>query len=405
MIAAYGAAILFDIIREKKSTITKAVIQENRIHDYYWSSLDLRNGRISIVLPLARDDDPAELAARVLASVEHSTALIQNDPTGSVTTVTLSISVGVTVTSDSTMAAKEIESWGEAALEIARRTGSGQISVIDLDADSKYDFENDMDTTSWVRQAVREERHSVVYEPIVCTKGGHIEYYECLSRIYDDRRQCIVEPADFIPALERIGAISFLDFRMLEFALNALKQDPHITLGVNVSGLSVGSRISTSSMLRILNEHSGVASRLIIEITETVPFLDFEEVAQFVRTIKSIGCRVALDDFGVGFTSVKHLHDLALDIVKVDRAYVPVNIDDTAKLDVLGQIISLIHGAGAGACVEGIESGDQMRAVLSAGADYIQGYYFGLSAFAEPWTEGESESPLLIGLEATVGKK
>jgi EAL domain-containing protein (putative c-di-GMP-specific phosphodiesterase class I) len=172
-----------------------------------------------------------------------------------------------------------------------------------------------------VQAALRENRLLFAFQPVVCATTGEIDYFECLLRMRDEGGT-IIGVGEFITTIEQLGLIGFIDRYVLEQAVQELASHPGIKLGLNVSSLTACDKSWLQSLISLLRNRPDIARRLVVEITETAALYDIDESARFVDTLRHAGCRVALDDFGAGHTSLRHLQILAIDTVKIDGAFV-----------------------------------------------------------------------------------
>jgi hypothetical protein len=132
----------------------------------------------------------------------------------------------------------------------------------------------------------------------------------------------IVSAAAFVPGIEQLGFIRLIDRFVLERAVSEVSQHPDCSLAFNISGLTATDHTWLRLLVSLLRDRPDVARQLIIEITETAALHDIAESARFVGTLRELGCRVALDDFGAGFTSFRYMQALDVDIVKIDGSFV-----------------------------------------------------------------------------------
>ena len=156
---------------------------------------------------------------------------------------------------------------------------------------------------------------------MVSSATGEVDYYECLLRMIDEDGR-IVAAGAFVAAIEQMGFIRLIDRYVLETAVEEIASHPGFCLGFNISGLTATDRAWLRAVTAMLKDKPEIASRLLVEITETAALHDIEESARFVATLRDLGCRIALDDFGAGFTSLRHLQALAVDTVKIDGSFV-----------------------------------------------------------------------------------
>jgi EAL domain-containing protein (putative c-di-GMP-specific phosphodiesterase class I) len=185
-----------------------------------------------------------------------------------------------------------------------------------------------------------------------------------------------MSPAEFIPDLERSGQIRPFDFQVFQRAMALLDEHPDVELGVNVSALSaVGDSLWDAAFLS-LSDRPDVARRLVVEITETAP-VDPEGARAFARRLQQVGCRVAVDDFGAGYslqaaTAMEHI-----DIVKIDASFIGrIGRSESASCQ-FDAIVALASKFSDCIIVEGVENEGDLPLVRGAGIEWVQGYYFG----------------------------
>src|SRR5271169_2813219 len=172
-----------------------------------------------------------------------------------------------------------------------------------------------------VEAALREDRLLFAFQPVVCAATGKVDYFECLLRMRDEEGS-IVAGAEFITIIEELGLIGLIDRYALVKTVQELAANPELRLGFNISGLTACDRPWLQALTALLRHRSAIARRLVIEITETAALGDLKESARFVDALRHVGCRVALDDFGAGHTSLRHLQTLAVDTVKIDGSFI-----------------------------------------------------------------------------------
>jgi len=140
-----------------------------------------------------------------------------------------------------------------------------------------------------------------------------------------------------------------------------------------------------------------IAERLIVEITETAGLEDVEACSHFVSTLRDLGCQIALDDFGAGYTSFRHLKQLAVNMIKIDGAFVRnigENPDNLAFVRTLIDLARTFNLQTVAECVETLEEAETMR---NEGVDFLQGYAFGAPQMIAPWHSPgatEKQSPV-----------
>jgi EAL domain-containing protein (putative c-di-GMP-specific phosphodiesterase class I) len=239
-------------------------------------------------------------------------------------------------------------------------------------------------TGAILKAALREDRLFFAFQPVVCATTGAIDYFECLLRMRDEAGD-IVAGADFITNIEHLGLIGLIDRFVLENAVNELGTHPGVRLGFNVSGLTACDRPWLRSLISRLRNRPDLARRLVVEITETAALYDVEESARFVDALRQTGCRVALDDFGAGHTSLRHLQSLAVDMVKIDGSFVQNLANSPQNRVFLRHLLSLTKGFGLSTVAECVESAEDATLLRAEGIGYLQGYHFGVPTAERLW--------------------
>ena len=238
-----------------------------------------------------------------------------------------------------------------------------------------------------IERALRQGRLLFAFQPVICVATGEIDYFECLLRLREEDG-AIRAGGEFIAALEAQGTIGMIDRYVFEMALGELARHPRIKLGFNISGLTTCDRIWLRHLVSVLRQLPEMAPRLVVEITETAALGDLEESARFVDTVRAVGCRVALDDFGAGHTTLRHLDHLAIDRVKLDISLVRFVETSPAHRGVLRHLVGLAKSIGFGLVAEGVESAREAALLRAEGVGYLQGYHFGRPTVERVWLAG-----------------
>ncbi len=152
-------------------------------------------------------------------------------------------------------------------------------------------------------------------------RAARSSFHECLLRI---RRAdgTLIPALDIVPVAERLGLVRLLDQRVLELAIEEMVAHPDLQASLNVSASSTMDPDWWSRLEALLHLHEHVAERLIVEITETAAIHDIDNARGFVARVKDLGARIAIDDFGAGYTSFRNLRKLGVDMIKIDGAFV-----------------------------------------------------------------------------------
>lgn len=233
-----------------------------------------------------------------------------------------------------------------------------------------------------VIEALDNNRMRLVLQPMMGAKSGKPELYECLLRM-ERADGSMASAGEFIPIAEQLGLSRLIDRRTLELSVALLKRFPQIKLSLNVSSLTCSDHEWLVALQRLTAGRRELTSRLIIEITETAAIQDLDLSVNFVDTLKEMGCRVAIDDFGAGYTSFKNLKLLNVDMVKIDGAFVKNVADDTSDQIFIKTMIDLANTFGLETVAEWVGDERAEKHLKDAGITYLQGFYYGLPIEAD----------------------
>jgi len=238
-----------------------------------------------------------------------------------------------------------------------------------------------------VISALEAGRMSLALQPMMGSKSRRPEIYECLLRMERPNGD-MVSAGHFIEAAEQLGLSRLIDKRTLEMSIVLLKRHPDITLSVNVSSLTANEPDWIATLRRLTADDPSLTHRLIVEITETSVIIDMNMMKVFVDTLREMGCRIAIDDFGAGYTSFKNLKALKVDMVKIDGAFVKDVMAEAADQAFIRTMVDLARNFGLETVAEWVGDEASARFLADAGIDYLQGFYFGQPIAAEDLKTG-----------------
>ena len=225
-----------------------------------------------------------------------------------------------------------------------------------------------------LRTSLFKQKAKFMYQPVVDRKTGNIEYYECLLRIKNEKNQ-LVSIGPMIEDAEAKDLISIVDFTVVEMAINELVSDKKINLSVNISNIGVLNERLLKKIETLLKKFD-VAKRLIVEITETSLNNDFSTTKKFINTLHAYGCKIALDDFGSGFTSFKQLLNLPIDIIKIDGSYIRDILINNHSRFFVEALINLAEDLGIKTVAEFVENGEIAKFLIDLKIGGMQGNFF-----------------------------
>lgn len=289
---------------------------------------------------------------------------------------TMTCSVGGVQFPEQSGSPQEVISMAENAMQDVKRAGRDAYRRYQLNEEQRAGQRYSLAMAETVKGALSEHTAVLAYQPIVSAETGEVIFYEALIRIPDGRGNWLTA-GQVMPAIERLGLGRSVDRYAIDQAIAVLENHPEVVLSVNVSGLTVADRAWTRSVAMDLQERSDIANRLIVEITETVAMDDLGEAQRFIQSMHELGCRVALDDFGAGYTSFGQLRALSIDLLKIDGSFVSGIAESHDSRLFVQTLLHLAKGLNVPTVAEFIETDNERDILIEAGVDFLQGYGIG----------------------------
>ncbi|HJV52582.1 MAG TPA: EAL domain-containing protein [Noviherbaspirillum sp.] len=280
------------------------------------------------------------------------------------------------------MEPEELLNRADFALHLARDLGRKRIHIYtEADEVHKRELSRQLNTLALARAALHDpSRMAMHYQPINDLATGRISHYEALLRLLDENgKPC--NTGELIKVCEVFGLIGQMDRAVVKATLQDVARLPtDAGVAINLSGQSIGDPDLLRFIEAQMNELKVDPSRIIFELTETAAFHNLDEVRQFVRHIKSLGCRFALDDFGVGFSSFYYIRELDFDYLKLDGSFIaklPHSPNDQVFVRAMVEISRVF---GLAVIAEWVEDHATAEMLRDFGVAFGQGYHFGKPA-------------------------
>jgi EAL domain-containing protein (putative c-di-GMP-specific phosphodiesterase class I) len=245
----------------------------------------------------------------------------------------------------------------------------------------------DSATLQMVEEAVRHRRVLMAFQPVVVAADPmRTAFWEGLARVLDETGR-IIPARDFIHAVEETETGRLIDCIALEKGLAALARAPGLRLAVNMSARSIGYRRWRATLDRALARDASLGERLVLEITETSTMLMPEVVASFMADLQSRGIAFALDNFGAGYTALRHLKRFTFDVLKIDAQFVR-GIDADADNQVLTRaIVEIARQFDMLTVAQKVERAAEAEMLRGLGVNCLQGHHFAAATTRPPWAE------------------
>lgn len=247
-----------------------------------------------------------------------------------------------------------------------------------------------------IRRALDQGHFKPYLQPIVSLSDNKIMGFETLIRWHHPERG-IIMPDEFIPVAERMNLIQAIDRKMLEMACDIIPKMHAMVKGtekpfisVNLSGVNFDDESMVTGIGDVMTKANIDPKHIKLEITESAFIGNADKAAKILDGLKALGVTIALDDFGVGYSSLGYLHKFAIDGIKIDRSFTARARDNKKSMDIVQAIVGLAHTFDLGVIAEGVETQADVDSLIKIGCVQGQGYLFD-----KPLTVDEALSKLV----------
>jgi len=293
--------------------------------------------------------------------------------------VSIGASIGITVFPKDGTSYEELLINADLAMYAAKQRGRNTFafftSEISETAKTRLALEQDLKT------AVRARQLTVQYQPIISCKDGSIRGVEALAR-WRHAEFGNIPPERFITIAEETGLIREIDRFVLQKAIEDMggfiDSGFDAVLSVNISATAIEDPFLVDEIEKLITATRFNPARLELEITESVAMRDPESVSKTVAGLRKLGVRLAIDDFGAGYSNLATLARLPFDTIKLDRSLVSGLTTDREKQTIVRIGLTLVNELGFETVVEGIETMEEFKFAAKFGATYAQGYLFSM---------------------------
>lgn len=346
----------------------------------------LGGDEFGVLLVNCGEDDMLAIASRLRESIESFTFDWQGKPHH------IGVSIGLIPFSAGEFTVQEIMSRTDSACYMAKDLGRNRIQIYREDDNALAKRHDEMEWVSRIRNALRENRFTLFRQTIVPLGNKQRRHEEVLLRLFDDAGQ-LVPPGAFIPAAERYGLMQEIDRWVIAEALRRIAMEapsPQAPIvAINLSGASLASEDLATYIFECLERTGVKARRICFEITETTAISQLDKAIRLIESLKLIGCRFALDDFGSGMSSFNYLRRLPVDYLKIDGSFILGLHQDTVNQAMVRSINEVGHIMGLKTIAEFVENQADLDTLRSLGVDFAQGYHLGRPA---PWASPAEET-------------
>jgi diguanylate cyclase (GGDEF)-like protein len=288
--------------------------------------------------------------------------------------VSVGTSVGIALAQPGEMNAEVSLKSADLAMYSAKFDGRGIYRMFDPEMDAvvraRRILERDM------RTAFAQSGFRLFYQPLVNLQSKKVTSFEALLR-WDHPERGMIPPSEFIPVAEEMGLIVQLgDWALRRACAEAMAWPSDISVSVNLSPLQFSKGNLVATVLNALASSGLPASRLELEITESILLEKSERNLAVLSQLRELGTRISMDDFGTGYSSIGYLRSFPFDKIKIDQSFVRDLLVDNGSLAIVRAIAGLGVSFGMTTTAEGVETEQQMRCLNLEGCVEVQGYLF-----------------------------
>ena len=288
-------------------------------------------------------------------------------------------SIGLVSINENSHDINDILSLADSACYAAKDLGRNCVHIYDETDTKIVEQRGQMRWVSRINGAIQEDKFVLYYQTIMpLSSDDSLDYFELLIRMVDEDGSTI-PPGAFLPAAERYNLSSKLDQWVIHTAFNWLYDNPDILervghCGLNLSGQSLGDSSLLNFITSELIDKNIPLHKICFEITETAAIANLENAVAFIKTLRDLGCKFALDDFGSGLSSFAYLKNLPVDFLKIDGAFVKDIVDSPVDHAMVSSIHQVGKALGIKTIAEFVENNEILMKLEEIGIDYAQGY-------------------------------
>lgn len=336
----------------------------------------LGGDEFSVLLPHTDRDQALTLAGDLLEAIRSHTFVVGDAP------LRITASIGVALVDQELVTASDLLARADFAMYKAKDEGRNRASLFETGADWQAEIESRIGWQQRVREALETGLFELHAQPILDLAQNQVTRLELLLRMKKaPPGQGLVLPGKFLEIAERSGLIQDIDRWVVREAIRTLAElqlsSPDVGVEVNLSGKAFGDHGLLELIRHELESVTIDPAMLIFEVTETAAIANIDDAQTFIRTLKSMGCRFALDDFGVGFSSFSHLKHLPVDYLKIDGSFIRELARDPVDRQLVQAIVRIARGLHKKTIAEFVEDEQTLDLLREYGVDYAQGYYVG----------------------------
>ncbi|MCK5110986.1 MAG: EAL domain-containing protein [Arcobacteraceae bacterium] len=257
------------------------------------------------------------------------------------------------------------------ALKEAKKTNKEYLVFYD-ELDNLNEYQNNMLWTKKLKQALDKDNIIVYYQPLVNNETLKVDKYECLVRMIDEEK--IISPFFFLDISKKANQYRNITKIVIEKSFKEFENLP-FEFSINISYEDIEDKYFLYYIKSKLDKYK-VAKRVVWEILEDESIKDYSILLNFIKEVKALGCKVAIDDFGCGYSNFEHLLKMDVDYLKIDASLIKYVADDENSYKIVKTIIEFAKSLNLKTIAEYVENEEIFNITKELGANFSQGYYF-----------------------------
>lgn len=334
----------------------------------------LGGDEFAVLLPRTNKEGAIKVAEHIIETLKKEVILPVE------LSMRISASIGITLFPEQGATPSELLAKADAAMYTAKRNGRNQVHMYQKHDTELVNMQNRVHWEDRINKALKENLFVLHYQPVIEISSGRIVHYEALLRMNDNGE--LVFPSAFLDTAERFNLIQDIDKWVLrkgiEAQANSRKNGEPISIAMNLSGRHFGHHEVMNLVQSTIQEFNADPTSIIFEVTETAAVENLNQARNFIESLRGLGCRFALDDFGMGYSSFHYLKNLPVDMIKIDGGFVRnLHLNEFDRI-IVKAMSDLANGMNITTVAEFVEN-EEIRVLLDKlGVDYGQGYHLGM---------------------------
>ena len=346
----------------------------------------------AVLLPSRSNDEATVVAEKILEEVQNYEFYSDSD------VFKIGVSIGLVSINDVDVDINEVQQLADTACYAAKKAGRNRVHIAGTN-DLVEEHRGEMRWVQRMYEAMDNDLFALFGQQIQPLDGSNDQgYVEVLLRLRDETSNQLIVPDAFLPAAERFGMMHEIDMWVVSKLIESLQQNQEDSsqqrrrFFVNLSGASLGDPEFCERLLDLMRESEFPAGTINFEVTETVVIRSMGVAKALIDELRDLGCKIALDDFGSGVSSLMYVKELQVDYLKIDGSFIQGVAKDEVDNIFVKSVIDIAHLSGMKTIAEYVENEEVKKIVKSLGADFGQG--FGIHEPEELFPVGSASSSL-----------